>query len=239
MTGFLPIERSVVYSPVWIVPFDEHNQRVRSTGVTALLDRWDDDENAWLPLDVASVRTPSGAIVYPGLGRRGGPEPRRHRVRLSAFGYQALYPADGEPFSVDTVGIEFLTYPYSEVQPPAAQAEARLVRLLPSTAFPYPPGVRTVYGVVVDGATRAPVPNALVEAQGATSPDGVEWLERTLSDTRGAFRLALRWEGERTAPDPTETFRLRATQRPGRTGELVIRLPENRDRQQVIEIVEQ
>ncbi|HEX6354187.1 carboxypeptidase regulatory-like domain-containing protein [Actinophytocola sp.] len=239
MTDFVLIERSVLFSPAWFVPYDEHNQRVRATGVTALLDRFDDDENVWLPQeDVAAVRTPSAAIVYPGLGRR-EPQPRRHRVRFEARGYQVLYPADGEPFSADAVGIEFLTFPYNDTQPPAAPAEARLVRLLPSVAFPYMPGVRTVYGVVVDGSTRAPVANALVEARGTTSQDGAEWLERTLSDARGAFRLALRWEGERTAPAPAETFRLRATERPGRTGELVIRLPEDRDRQQVIEIVEQ
>jgi hypothetical protein len=239
MTHFVPIERSVLYSPAWFVPYDEHNQRISATGVTALLDRWDEDENVWLPQeDVAAVRTPSAAIIYPGLGRR-EPAPRRHRARFQARGYEVLYPADEEPFSADTIGIEFLATPYTDTQPPATPAEARLVRLLPSVAFPYPPGVRTVYGVVVDGATRAPVANALVEARGTTSQDGAEWFERTLSDARGAFRLALRWEGERTSPDSAETFRLQAIERPGRTGELVIRLPEDRDRQQVIEIVEQ
>jgi hypothetical protein len=238
MTNFVPIERSVLYSPAWFVPYDEHNQRMRAAGVTALLDRWDDGENAWLPQDIAAVRTPSAAIAYPGLGRR-EPVPRRHRVRFQARGYQVLYPADGEPFDADAAGIEFLTYPYDDTQPPAVPAEARLVRLLPSVAFPYMPGMRTVYGIVVDGATRTPVANTLVEARGTTSQDGAEWFERTLSDPRGAFRLALRWEGERTDSDPTEAFRLRATERPGRAGELVIRLPEDRDRQQVIEIVEQ
>jgi hypothetical protein len=232
MTGFMPIERSVLYSPAWFVPFDEHNQRVRATGVAASLDRL--EEGVWLPEDIASVRTPSAAIIYPGLGRR-EPEPRRYRARFSAPGYQPLYPADDEPFTVDAAGIEFLTYPYDETQPPAVPAEPRLVRLLPSVAFPYPPGVRAVHGVVVSAGV--PVANALVEARGTTDPDGVAWQERTLTDPRGFFRLALRWEGQ---PEGTEqTFRLQATERPGRTGELVVRLPSDRDRQQVIEIAEQ
>jgi hypothetical protein len=113
----------------------------------------------------------------------------------------------------------------------------RLVRLLPGAAFPYGPGVRTVYGVVVDAATQAPVPNALVTAEGTTRGDGVAWRERTLTGAQGNFRLALRWEGVRDdPPDATETFRLDATERPDRTGSLRIQLPADRDRRHVIEI---
>jgi hypothetical protein len=112
--------------------------------------------------------------------------------------------------------------------------------LLPGVAFPYGPGIRTVYGVVVDAVTRAPVANALVEARGTTSRDRVAWLERTLTDPNGAFRLALRWEGEPVSgPPPVQIFPLTATERPGRTGALDVRLPAERDRRHVIEIVEQ
>jgi hypothetical protein len=242
MTRFFAVETSVLYSPAWFVPFDEFGQRVRSAGVLAAVDRWDAVENVWTSQDVAPVRTPSAAIAYPDLGRRGGsgPQPQRHRVRFAAAGFQPLYPADGEPFFADAVGVEFLVHPYDDTQPPAELAEPRLVRLLPAVTFPYPPGVRTVYGVVVDGHTRAPVANALVSAHGTTSQDGVEWLERTLSDDNGAFRLSLRWEGE---PVPglsgTQAFRLEVTQRPGRVGSLDVRLPGERDRRHVIEIVDQ
>jgi len=236
-TRFYRIERSVLFSPAWFVPFDEFAGRVRAAGVTVDLDRFDDNGNVWLPQDVQAVRTPSAAIAYPGLGRRGGPDPGRFRARFSAAGFAPLYPADDEPFAADTLGVEFLTFPYDDTQPPAVPAEPRLVRLLPSAAFPYGPGVRTVYGVVVDGATQAPVPNALVAAEGTTGGDGVTWRERTLTDTRGVFRLALRWEGQ--PADDSELFQLRATERPGRTGALDIRLPEDRDRRHVIEIVSQ
>jgi hypothetical protein len=240
MTGFYRIERSVLFSPAWFVPFDEFAGRHRAAGVTVELDRFDDSENVWVPQDTQAVRTPSAAIAYPGLGRRGGPGPGRYRARFSAAGYTPLYPADDEPFSADALGVEFQAFPYDETQPPAAPAEPRLVRLLPGAAFPYGPRVRTVYGVVVDGTTEAPVPNALVTAEGTTRRDGVPWRERTLTDTRGVFRLALRWEGVHgEPPDVTETFRLEATEGPGRTGSLEIRLPGDRDRRHVIEIVSQ
>jgi hypothetical protein len=240
MTRFYPVETSVLYSPAWFVPFDEFAQRVQAVGVTTELDRFDLAGNAWVVQDTKPIRTPSAAIAYPELGRRGaaGAEPERYRVRFSASGYQALYPADEDPFDAGVEGVEFFAYPYDDTQPPAVQAEPRLVRLLPSVAYPYGPGVRTVYGVVVDGATQAPVANALVEARGTTIKDGVPWRERTLTDPRGAFRLALRWEGDPvTGPPAEQIFHLLATERPGRTGSLDIRLPTERDRRHVIEIV--
>ncbi|GII84235.1 hypothetical protein Ssi03_22250 [Sphaerisporangium siamense] len=241
MSRFTPLARSVLHSPAWFVPFDDYARRVRTAGVTVELDRWTGEE--WAPQDVAAVRTPSAALVYPGLGRRGGPwrgAPERHRARFSAAGYRPLYPADDEPFSSGLVGVEFLVHPYDDTHPPAAQTEPRLVRLLPSTSFPYPPGLRTAHGVVLDAASGAPVANALVEARGRTSRDLVPWHERTLTDATGAFRLALRWEGEKDDEDAAEeTFRLRATERPGRTGSLVVRLPEDAGRRHVIEVRDQ
>ncbi|GAA2229973.1 hypothetical protein GCM10010232_15310 [Streptomyces amakusaensis] len=240
MSPFLPLERSTRHSPVWFVPFDEYAERVRTTGVTVRLERLTD--TGWLPLDDVAVRTPSAALAYPGLGRRAEPwtaRPLLHRARFTAPGHQPLYPADGEPFSSDLLAVEFLVHPYDDTHPPAAATVPRLVRLLPSVSFPYPPGARTVHGVVLDAATGAPVVNALVEAEGLTSRDGAAWRERTLSDAAGAFRLALRWEGEKSDADPgTETFRLRAVERPGRSGALVVRLPREADRRHVIEIRE-
>ncbi|URM92842.1 hypothetical protein LUW75_00945 [Streptomyces sp. MRC013] len=56
----------------------------------------------------------------------------------------------------------------------------------------------------------------------------------------GAFRLALRWEGEKTAEHAVEeTFRLEATERPGRTGTLCVHLPREAERRHVIEIREE
>jgi len=245
MSRFMPLARSVLSSPAWFVPFDEYALRVRAAGVTARLDRWDD--GIWVPQDTLAVRTPSGALAYPALGRRAEPlvaQPVRHRARFSAPGYEPLYPADDQPFDADVTGVEFLVYPNNDDHPPAVRTEPRVVRMLPGAGFPYPPGTRTVQGVVVDAATGAPAVNVLVEAEGQTSLEAEPWHERTLSDIRGAFRLSLRWEGEKTGGGTTgqplvETFRLRATQRPGRTGSLVVRAPEELGRRQVIEIREQ
>lgn len=236
MTRFLPVERSVLFSPAWFVPFDEFVQRPRTSGVTVQLDRFDEARNLWLPQDIEAVRTPSAAIVFPGLGRR-EPAPVGYRARFRAAGYLPLYPADAQPFAADAVGIEFVAVPYDETRPPETLAEPRVVRLLPGGSFGYPPGARTVYGVVVDGETEVPVANALVSAEGMADQETVPWRERTLTDARGAFRLSLRWAGRRERDD--EVFTLLATERPGRAGSLVIRLPADRGRRHVIEIVSQ
>jgi hypothetical protein len=245
MTHFYPVQTSVLHSPAWFVPFDEFAQRVRSAGVAVALDRFDAADNSWLPQDTQAIRTPSAAIAYPELGRRrgAGAGPERFRVRFTALGRQALYPADDVPFDAAVDGVEFVAHPYDDTTPPAVPSEPRLVRMLPSASFPYGPGVRTVYGVVVDAATRAPVANALVAAEGTTGKDGAPWLERTLTDSRGNFRLALRWEGDpvprpsgQPVPSPRQIFHLTAIERPGRTGSRDIRLPADRDRGLVIEI---
>jgi hypothetical protein len=238
MTGFYPVETSVLSSQAWFVPFDEFAQRVRSAGVATQLHRFDATDNGWLPQDTPAIRTPSAAITYPELGRRrgAGAEPERFRVRFSALGYQALYPADDEPFDATVQGIEFDAYPYDDTHPPAVLGEPRLVRLLPSVSFPYGPGVRTVYGIVVDTATQTPVANALVQARGATSKDGVPWLERTLTGPSGNFRLPLRWEGELSGPSPEQLFHLHAIERPDLRGSLDVRLPDERNRRHVIEV---
>lgn len=238
MSRHLPIARSTLSSPVWFVPFDEFDGRVRAAGVGVRLDRFADGR--WLELDEVAVRTPSAALAYPGLGRRGEPwtaRPQLHRARFTAAGRLPLYPADGEPFSADLAAVEFLVHPYNDAFPPEQTVAPRLLRLLPAVSFPYPPGVRTVHGVVLRAG--APVAGALVEARGLTGRDRAAWHERTLTDAAGAFRLALRWEGERAGADPAvETFRLHAAERPGRDGTLTVRLPEEADRRHVIEIRE-
>ncbi|WP_197358433.1 carboxypeptidase-like regulatory domain-containing protein, partial [Streptomyces clavuligerus] len=218
MSRFLPVELPPLYSQVWFVPYDEHTRRVRSAGVAVRLDRFTD--GVWLPLEDQAVRTPSAALVYPGLGRRADPsaaEPELHRARFAAAGCLPLYPADGEPFSAALAGVEFLVRAYDDTAPPAGTTRPRPVRLLPSPAYPYGPGVRTVSGVVHDPVAGVPVGNALVVAEGRTR-ELTPWRERALTDAAGFFRLALRWEGVRADGRSGETFRLVATERPGRTG---------------------
>nr|WP_042185044.1 carboxypeptidase-like regulatory domain-containing protein [Kibdelosporangium sp. MJ126-NF4]CEL16472.1 FIG01120916: hypothetical protein [Kibdelosporangium sp. MJ126-NF4]CTQ90424.1 FIG01120916: hypothetical protein [Kibdelosporangium sp. MJ126-NF4] len=241
MSSFMPVERSTLTSPAWFIPFDDHNRRVRSAGVTVHLDRH--DNGVWVPQDATPVRTPSGALAFPGLGKRAQPgtaQPQRHRARFAAAGYQPLYPAEDQPFSADLIGVEFLVHPHNDTNPPAVRAEPRLVRLLPAVSFSYSPGTRTVRGVVVDATTKAPVGNALVAARGLTFHDRTPWQERTLSDATGAFRLALRWDGERAGGEAVEeTFRLSAVQRSNRTGTVLVRLPQDAGIRHVIEISEQ
>ncbi|MFF4399591.1 carboxypeptidase regulatory-like domain-containing protein [Streptomyces sp. NPDC001480] len=242
MNAFLPPARSTLHSPVWLVPFDDHARQVRAAGVAVRLERFD-AADGWLALDDRAVRTPSGALAFPGLGRRSEPwtvPPERHRALFAAPGFLPLYPDDDQPFTADLVGVEFLVHAYDDTHPPAVETAPRLVRMLPAVSYPYAPGVLTVHGVVVDAASRAPVVNALVEAAGHTGDDLTPWRERTLADATGAFRLALRWEGEKAADNPAEeTFRLSAAERPGRAGELTVRLPQDASRRHVIEIREQ
>lgn len=236
----LPGERRVLYSPAWFVPYDDWRRRPLAAGFTVALDRW--DGAAWLATTVAATRTPSGFIAYPGLGRRREPataEPELYRARFESSGFRALYPdlTAQEPFAADRVGKEFLAYPYDDTQPPAITVQPEPVPLLPGVAYPYPPGTRLVRGAVRT-ATGAPVANALVEAAGVSADDGSPWRERTLSDVDGAYRLSLRFPGT-GADGGRETFRLVATERPGRTGELAIRLPDDLTRTNVIEIADQ
>ncbi|MFE7132070.1 carboxypeptidase regulatory-like domain-containing protein [Streptomyces sp. NPDC057638] len=242
MSRFTALSHSTLSSPAWFVPYDEYARRVSAAGVTVWLDRREDD-GGWLPLDDRAVLTPSAALVYPGLGRTlSGPlTPRLHRARFSAPGRQPYYPADGEGFSSSLTGVEFLVHPYrpgDPGRPPVAPGEPRLVRLLPAASFPYPPGVRTVHGVVVRAGTTTGLAQVLVEAEGQAGRDAVGWRERALTDASGAFRLALRWEGEPTGVLNEERFLLRATERPGRTGERVVLLPREAGQRHVIEIRE-
>lgn len=231
-------ERRAVYSPACLIPYDDFRRRPSTTGVRAELDRW--DGAAWQPTVVPPVRTPSGSLIYPGLGRRSRPreaDPQLYRSRLAAPGLLALYLAENGDFSADRVGVEFLAFPYDDEHPPEILARPQVVRLLPGPAFDFPPGTRVVRGTVRRAGTGQPVANALVESRGQTVPDGADWYERALTGPDGAFRLSLRWQGEAPADRPSaETFRLTATESPDRTGALVIRLPDDRYRVNVVEI---
>ena len=237
--GRVPLvgEQRSVYSPAWLLPYDEFRRRRTTEGVVALLDRW--DGMAWRPTVVPPVVTPGGVLAYPGLGRRSWPfppEPQLYRSRLAGIGTSALYLDRNGDFEADRVGLEFLAFPYDDDHPPAALARPQLVRLLPGPAYPYPPGTRLIRGLVRRAGGGPTVPNALVECHGTTTPEGVAWSERALAGSDGSFRLALRWQGQvpGDASEP-ETFRLTATESPDRTGVLVIRLPDDLPRVHVVE----
>ncbi|GLY05325.1 MULTISPECIES: hypothetical protein [Actinoplanes] len=237
----LPGEQRLLVSPAWFVLVDDHRGRAYDSGpLVVRLDRWDGRD--WTPDPARAVRTPSGVVAYPGLGRRREPanaEPVLHRVRLEAPGYRVLYTPDDhlDRFAADVIGREFLAYPFDDVTPPEVTAEPEVVRLLPGVAYPYTPGTRVIAGLVRRAGSGEPLAGVLVTAEGRTDPEGLPWRERTLTGESGAFRLALRWAGESATTTPAaELFQLTAAERPGRTGRLTVRLPDERDRVHVIEI---
>ena len=236
--GLLTGQRRLLLSPAWFVPYDDFRRRRTTTGFRVDLDRWDGAR--WVRTDVRPVVTPRGVVAYPGLGRRREPwtaEPELYRAIFRATGSRALYPADGEPFDAAKLGKEFLAYPYDDDHPPQLVAEPEPVRLLPDPTYEFPASTRVVHGLVRRAGSAAPIENALVEAAGVTGPDMQNWYERAFSGAGGAFRLPLRWAGRRTSPDdPVESFTITATERPGHTGQVDIRLPGDLGTPHVIEI---
>ena len=236
--GLVSGQRRLLLSPAWFVPYDDFRRRRTTTGFRVDLDRWDGAR--WVRTDVRPVVTPRGVVAYPGLGRRREPwtaEPELYRAIFRATGSRALYPADGEPFDAAKLGKEFLAYPYDDDHPPQVLAEPEPVRLLPDPTFEYPAATRVVHGVVRRAGSAAPIENALIEAAGQTGPDMQDWRERALSGVDGVFRLSLRWAGRGASDtDPVESFTLTATERPGHTGQVDIRLPGDLGTPHVIEI---
>ncbi|WPB88718.1 hypothetical protein [Streptomyces malaysiensis] len=69
MSRFIPLERSTLYSPAWLIPYDDFARRVRAAGVSVQLDRYDDGE--WLPLDdMYTMWPPVHAPAFGALRRK-------------------------------------------------------------------------------------------------------------------------------------------------------------------------
>jgi hypothetical protein len=153
------------------------------------------------------VPSPSGNLLYPGLGRSSNVAVApvvRHRVELTSDFYRPEYLR-----TVD--GLEFDVHPYDDSQPPAVLPNLPLtVLLLPSTSYPH--AARTVRGRTLD-ANGDPVANVEV-TQGAA--------ERVLSDERGAFTLPLRWAAF-SGPVVIDAI----DNRTGRTGQITLTLPQD------------
>ncbi|MGH9719392.1 MAG: hypothetical protein ACRD8O_04220 [Bryobacteraceae bacterium] len=166
-----------------------------------------DGVGGWLPLTQQPRRSARGILAYPRLDRRleviGAP-PRHYRFRLTADLYRPFYLANLD-------GIEFDSFPYNDVEPPAAFAAVTTdVVLTPAAQYPYPAHVPVLRGVVEDAAGER-VRDVIVT-------EGIR--ERVLTDERGEFALPLRWVPENT-PTPIDA----EDQRTGRTGTIMIAIP--------------
>jgi hypothetical protein len=210
----LPEERSVMYSPVWLRPVDAFTGGALVERLRDALDLRRRD-GTWAPTGISAVTTVSGAIVYPGLGRKAEPgtaPARTYRARLEGRLYRPLYLRDQD-------GIEFVAPPFDDFTPPGALAMPVDVELLPSLRYPFPGGVPVLRGRVV--AADTPVEHALVESR--FQPGPTIRSERTLTDGQGAFGLPLRWAV------PGDVVTVVATDRraqPNRVGAVAVRLPD-------------
>jgi hypothetical protein len=200
----LASERSALYSPIGLRLVDDFTGQLPVGRIGVQLDR-QVAINVWELTDLAVVRTLSGVLTWPGLGREWEPASsptRRFRARVRADQYRPAYLQSAD-------GLEFDAPPWNDTNPPVPITTGPVdLYLFPSTAYGFPTWVRVLHGFVQD-ATGVPVANVLV--QQATA-------ERTLTDERGTFSLPLRWAASGQVVDALDT-------RNGRSGSHVLNLP--------------
>ena len=211
----VPTEDRLLFSPAGFLLVDDFTGAPPIGPIDVILEVR--DGIAWRETDREAVITSSAVVTYPGLGR--GEDvtqpPRRYRVRFTSPIYQPLYSA-----TVD--GIEFDAPAYDDTHPPAAVTRAPTSTvLLPGPNYPFAPFIPVIRGLVEDLGGN-PVPGVLVQES---------LRERTLTDERGAYSLALRW-----VPDATPTTIDAVDQRTGRSGLITITLPAAVNQSQVITI---
>jgi len=157
----LPGERIEMYSAVGLLPLDIFTKKAPIGSIEAVLDLRDGNGN-WVETDIKAIRTASGVVAYPGLGRSGlTGVTRRYRVRFRAEQHRPHYLlADaGEPGGIITRtinGIEFDVHPYNDLVPPQNAAELSFlweVWFTPTPNYPFPDHFFLLRGEVRDGAT--------------------------------------------------------------------------------------
>ena len=202
----IPSERTISYSQISLRLVDEFTGGPSLHPVDARLS-FQDSAGNWEPLDTRPVPSPSGNLLYPGLGRSANVAVApvvRHRVELTSDFYRPEYLR-----TVDA--LEFDVHPYDNSQPPAVLPNLpHTVLLLPSTNYPHV--ARTVRGQTLD-VNGDPVANVEV-TQGSA--------ERVLSDERGVFTLPLRWVAF-SGPVVIDAI----DNRTGRTGQVTLTLPQD------------
>jgi hypothetical protein len=227
------VERSLLYSPAWLIPVDILTAASPQVTPRVALDLLADGQ--WIPAGRQPTVGPSGVISYPGLGRVRDPltTPQRYRARFDADPYDPVRPDVSLPLYRSRLdGLEFTAAPYNDENPPASEAVPTVVELSPTVAYTFSWDVPVLYGEVV-AVDQTPVPDVLVEASLTVSPLPQPLIERTITDRRGAFVLPLRWA--RTDADTVVTA---TDQRSAvtRRGEIRVRYPADLPGNHVIEI---
>jgi hypothetical protein len=199
-------EPTITYSQISLRLVDEFVGGPALYPVDARLS-FQDGAGNWQRLDIRPVPSPSGNLLYPGLGRSANVAVApvvRHRVEVTSDFYRAEYLR-----TVDA--LEFDVHPWDDTQPPAVLPKLpHTVLLLPSTSYPH--AVRTVRGRTLD-TNGDPIANVEV-TQGMA--------ERVLSDERGVFALPLRWAAF-NGPIVIDAV----DNRTGRTSQLTLTLPQD------------
>lgn len=177
--AFVPVGRTVTYSQIALRLVDELTGGPALQPVEARVLLQTSGGN-WQRQAVTPVSSPSGNLLFPGLGRSASvaAAPILHyRVALTSPSYRPAYLRTVDALAFDV-------HPYDDDHPPAVLPTLpQTVLLLPSVSYPHASFVRTLRGTTVD-TNGGPIANVEVTQGGA---------ERVLSDERGVFVLPLRW----------------------------------------------
>ena len=233
-TRIVSVERSVLYSPVWLVPVDILTGEAPLVMPRVALDLL--VAGQWAATGREPVIGPSGSISYPGLGRTREPlvaVPRHYRARFDADPYDPARPGTYLPLYRSRLdGLEFDASPYDDVNPPASEPTPTVVELSPTVAYTFPRDVPVLRGAAV-AADGTPVADVLIEASLAIPQSPQPAIERTITDRRGAYVLPLRWA--RTDADTVVTATDQRSAVP-RQGSISFRYPTGLPGNHLIEI---
>jgi hypothetical protein len=177
--GLVGEETTLQCSPLGLQVIDSFFNSAPVAIFEVFIDRF--DGTRWRVTTLKPMRTPSGIITLPGLGRRPvvlpGDPPEHYRLRVESESYIPSYRRQHD-------GYEFLVPPYNDTNPPAIpNANIGLLSLDPSAAYPYPADVRVLRGTVTE-ANGTPI-------RDATAIYAVGQVE-AMTDENGHFALGLR-----------------------------------------------
>jgi len=177
--GLVGEETTLLFSSLGLQVIDSFLNSSPVAIFEVFIDRFDGAQ--WRVTTLKPIRTPSGILTLPGLGRRAvvlpGDPPERFRLRVESESYIPSYRRQHD-------GYEFLVPPYNDTNPPSIPIiNIGLLSLDPSAAYTYPADVRVLRGTVTE-ANGTPIRDAAtIYAIG---------LVEAMTDEDGHFALGLR-----------------------------------------------